>query len=644
MAVSFIGANTGNTGGAAAQTVAATVHASTAAGDTIYAFLTITGTASVLIMAPPGFGEIPYGTAAYVPTVSGGAVLRAYIKNAASGDAGATKTFLFESVQSAAVILATYRGGRNYGLSVHSGGAPGGGGPNYDYILSTADIGTVPGFRLVVLGINAGILTTQNVGTYTHRSSATDATAGGVSVILADIGSDTDPGTWTADVNGAYVDYGLAFYQDGILQPSGTAAEIRFYDTTKSPNSLGFDEKQFASGFPYDCRFAADNSDLVLSAVDIRQGFSGQSADTTFVGRDGGIAFKPGKRFITASNNLTSWNWNFGVKTGGGLNAAGGKPYMVWTEGVLAGLENYDGNIRMYGLAHCGGGGVFVRGNSTLVTKEVCGCYIVGSAANLGDTGAAGEITLASNNILISTVNIPTRINATDGDNNIIVLGSSQTDYIITTFSDLRFARFRFVGDSTTAPGSHCFRAGDRWMLTEPVYPSHLGGRISATLPQIPIWGNNVGVGFPNWIDAMQELWGINVLVTSPFTGDPVPGIPVWLDDGLGNRPVDTLTLADGTITFGTATFTHGSPKSPGYTIVAEEATLAGVLTTRTRGPWTLTVNSGPGKNPSYPTKTIKFHWPGTSTGIFRPLFIVVTLGPVGGAASDWDECLAGEA
>ena len=118
-----------------------------------------------------------------------------------------------------------------------------------------------------------------------------------------------------------------------------------------------------------------------------------------------------------------------------------------------------------------------------------------------------------------------------------------------------------------------------------------------------------------------RESWLFDCKVVDG-TGTGVPNVSVVLDDATGATQINTTTNAEGRVTFGSGLLANA-------VVVIDHVLSGGVYSTRTRSPFTLTVNG---------TIREKFLWPGETSGMYEDVNTVVPLQYAGGGTTTWTE------
>ena len=388
----------------------------------------------------------------------------------------------------------------------------------------------------------------------------------------------------TYDANGIYVD-NLAGVTFDSIRAAVTGAEMLRVDS--------------GSGHP---------TYRVLKTI--FPGYSGAGVQTTnplsIVDGNCVLTFDAGKFINTRTTNLGNLTWTLGTKIGSGdeAGAADGVDFFFKNAG-----PNIRGIYKLYGCrfkqAPATTGQIVFIPSATADGSEFIGCQFEGfSNFVCGASGAYHGNTFDSRIVSGNqTTQLVTAHFKSNSKRVSLVSRGLAGRYLVQATSNLFFKDYLFLGTVLTTVVNSS--SGQNWLMYRPTWPQGIT-RFAG------------GAGNP----IAQEFWGLGVKLFWP-SGLPAAGVPVKLTDFFNLVQVDTVTNANGEISFGSGAGLNMARVvdhigTPSYYI-------------RHRSPMTLEINKGVGRVDGYKSITEVFRWAGYegftfSSGQFQDMYLAYQL------------------
>lgn len=414
----------------------------------------------------------------------------------------------------------------------------------------------------------------------------------------------------------------------GITQPGGAGTIIYLYDD--SINAGGFDPH--TAGQPHTfaeiAQFCvnAGNTDFVSNgtnkpsyrgSVNVQIGDAGTGTATTTLEDtvESTVIWDNTRTLAYRATQTSSWFTNLGTKVGTGDQATGHKGTTL----VFGATTTLRGTMNFYGCD------IRVQGNFICtVTPYAVG---VGELVNCIFQSASTSAAVSGFSIGLNAFDNIYNVDVTAGVSVDVlnIFGGNSVERITVGGPSLRSAFQLSAGTSRSYKDVSLFgsptRADILWSAST-IVNHHLIR---------PVWTNNAPkFGFasasastPTLANATLEYWPYNVKIVDG-AGDAISGIPVRLTDAVGNIQVDTTTGADGRLSY-------GSGLTANTAVVMDHYSNGTIYVQRHRGTFLCEINTGPGSNTSYLSKTYTFTWPGAETvtvdsGTFEPVQDIIPL------------------
>jgi hypothetical protein len=410
----------------------------------------------------------------------------------------------------------------------------------------------------------------------------------------------------------------------GVTQPGGVGTTIFVFDNASAADTIAYHFAEISAAFPADFVDNGTTPKSYRSKVSLQVGDTGVgTAATTLSDTNVTVIFDATKQLVYRNTQLSSWSTVFGTKTGTGNQASGRSGVNIYSSGTITTIR---GNIQLYGSRITATGRLTINNALTGLTGDVVNCLLestgtgVISGVDFGATGFPFDNIYdvdVMGAVVSGAVGITQAIVANTMER--VTFGGNPPAFIRSSSLGITAKDIAFFGTPVTSDVIWTGTAAtSNWVFIRP--------RWSGNAPKFS------GGGLTNDpANGTHEYWGWDVK-TVDRNGAAVANIPVKLTDIFGNVAVDTLTGANGQVTY-------GSGISANFTVVRDHyPDAAGAYAVRDRSPFTVEINVGPAANSNYLSRVYKFDWPGLSTGNFEDISDVVPIQDQSGGATSWHE------
>lgn len=365
----------------------------------------------------------------------------------------------------------------------------------------------------------------------------------------------------------------------------------------------------------------------------------GNSSNTTHLqDTTGSTVVFDNTRSITSGGTNSARFITLGTKIGTGNRATGVRGGVVCLGGVVAGTVPLSGTTKLYGATIRQTSGALTWTPASDGTGEAVNVLFQSTASgtapfNIGATDNRLANLYNCDFSHITTAQVASNINALAAER--ITVGSAAPTALVSSgAASVCWKDLALFGTPTQSDLRWATSNATMWGLVRPVW--------SNNAPKFSFPGGQVS---PDINSPTVEFWQWNVKVVGA-AGEGLEDIPVKLTDSTGLLQVDTLTDANGEVTF-QGTHPGGDLSTlllNNAVAVADWYISSGAATIRHRSPFLVEVNYGENANPGYPARRYYHNWAGKETvtnsaGTFADMNDVISLQDPSGAYTNWTEC-----
>lgn len=430
--------------------------------------------------------------------------------------------------------------------------------------------------------------------------------------------------TATSSVAGVGCAHILFILPSGIARTT-PATSFSVIDDTLSNNQTYFTFTEISAAYPaqFVDKSLGRRTYQGINTVAYGGTTAGNSTPTTTI-RDSGcsVVFDSGRSLATSVTLPANSSIILGTKVTRSDGKASGKNGVTIFQGANATLR---GVVKMYGCTYITGGAatnglaILPASNSTgelyACLVDAAGASTIGqSTATLGTVYNVDVMNSANTGALVNIFVDSLELVTVSDEATIAGNGTITSSAVGLTMKDVKF-----FGDPVDSDFRWSGATATNWKLVRPEY--------SGNSPKFSTSASD----HPNLSEATQEMWLFDIKLVNA-AGVGVGGVPVKLTDSTGVVQVNTTSLSDGNIDFGTGLTNNA------VTVIDHYISSGTTYATRSRSPFLAEINTGAGANSSYPAVRYFFDWPTDLSGNFRDVADVVPLIYAAGLATTWHE------
>lgn len=412
-----------------------------------------------------------------------------------------------------------------------------------------------------------------------------------------------------------------------VTQPGGAGTPIFVYDNAGAANGLYYTFAEIAAAFPADFVDNGTNAKSYRAKVSLQIGDAGVgTATTTLQDTDSTVIWDNTKTLVWRATQTTSWFCNFGTKVDIG-NEASGKSGSTLIFGANTTVR---GNLGWFGSSFKIVSGVINFTNTIGTSSDIQNCLMQSTVAGVSPFVLNPSLGVTAFNLFNVDISHATTSQVMSNftpltAERLTICASTPTTFIQTGLSAIQAKDMKMFGTPSTSDIRWAAGSANDWKFIRPGF--------SGSAPKF----TGVTVGVPALAQATLEYWLFDVKVVDG-AGVGIANIPVKLTDVTGELQVDTLTMANGEIDFGSGITDKAVKVMDHY--IAPGGT---VYTQRHRSPFLLEVNTGASALVGYQARRYYFNWPGYESitltgGTFKDVNDIINLGEPSISATNWTE------